>query len=217
MKVNVCYNASMYKKQGKKFKAVLFDLGKVILHFDFTPAFKRLSSATGLSRAQIENFFNKSGLEVLYDGGKITSKKFHMEIKKGLGHSLGFEEFKGIWNRIFKPNPEMLSLIRKLKPRYRLILVSNTNRMHFEYLLKRYPILRHFDEHVLSYKENVRKPDERIYRKAMRACLAKPHEIFYIDDRQDLTEAARQLGFHTFTYKNNLRELIQRMRRLEIL
>lgn len=207
----------MKKNGSKKIKAVLFDLGKVILHFDFTPAFKRLSALTGLSREQIEGFFKSSGLEVLYDGGKITSRRFHSQIKKGLGHDLNFEEFKGIWNRIFKPNLEIVSLIRELKPRYRLILVSNTNQMHFEYILKRYPIVKYFDEHILSYKEKVRKPDERIYRTAMRACRAKAHEILYIDDREDLTAAAKDIGFCTFTYKNNPGKLIQRMRQLEIL
>lgn len=207
----------MPKKRNGKFKAVLFDLGKVILRFDFAPAFKRLSADIGLTPEEISAFFNRSGLEVLYDGGKISSKKFHLEVKKGLGHSLGFDEFKAVWNRIFTPNPKIVTLIRDLEKRTRLVLVSNTNPMHFEYILKRYPVMRYFSDHVLSYREKVRKPDERIYRAAARACMAKPQEIFYIDDRRDLTEAAESIGFHTFTYKNNPRELIRRMRRLEIL
>ena len=205
------------KKTRRKIKAVLFDLGKVILHFDFTPAFRRLSKKTGLEPGKIGDFFNRSGLEVLYDGGKISSRQFHSQVKKGLGHDLDFDEFRAIWNRIFRPNREIVSLIRKLKPRTRLVLVSNTNPMHFEYILKRYPVMGYFDKHVLSYKEKIRKPDERIYRTAMQACQARADEIFYIDDRDDLTEAARHLGFNTFTYKNNPDDLLQRIKQLEIL
>lgn len=207
----------MKRKTGKKIKAVLFDLGKVILHFDFTPAFKRLSAASSKTPQEIDAYFRESGLEVLYDGGKISSKEFHAKVKQGLGHRLSFTEFKEIWNEIFKPNTRIVSLISKLKSRTRLVLVSNTNAMHFEYIAKRYPVLGHFDKHILSYKEKVRKPDERIYRIAIRACGAKPHEILYIDDRHDLTEAAGDIGLHTFTFKNNADELIQRMKKLEIL
>ncbi len=205
------------KVASKKIKAVLFDLGKVILHFDFTPAFKKLSASCLKTPAEIDDYFRRSGLEVLYDGGKISSKEFHDKVKKGLGHQLGFGEFKQIWNEIFKPNREVVSLILKLKGRTRLVLVSNTNAMHFKYLVKRYSILKHFDKHILSYKEKVRKPDERIYRAAIRACRAKPHEILYIDDRLDLTEAADEIGFHTFTFKNNATELVKKMKKLEIL
>ncbi len=202
----------------KKIKAVLFDLGKVILHFDFTPAFSRLSSACSMSPDEIRDYFSKSGLEVLYDGGKISSTEFYSQVKKGLGHDLSFSEFKDIWNRIFTPNVKIVSLIRRLKKRRtRLVLVSNTNPMHFKYILKRYPVMNHFQKHILSYKEKIRKPDARIYRTAIRACRAKPHEIFYIDDRDDLTQAAQAIGFFTFTYKNNPQDLTRRMKQLEII
>ena len=207
----------MRKKRFKKIKAVLFDLGKVILHFDFAPAFRRLSKKTGLEPDEIGDFFKRSGLEVLYDGGKISSRQFHSRVKKGLGHDLDFDEFRAIWNRIFRPNREVVSLIRELKPRTRLVLVSNTNPMHFDYILKHYPVMGTFDKHVLSYKEKIRKPDERIYRTAMQACQARASEIFYIDDREDLTEAARHLGFNIFTYQNNPNDLLQRIKQLEIL
>ena len=205
------------KAPTKKIKAVLFDLGKVILHFDFKPAFKKLSASCLKTPAEIDDYFRRSGLEVLYDGGKISSKEFHDKVKKGLGHRLSFGEFKEVWNEIFKPNREVVSLILKLKDRTRLVLVSNTNAMHFEYIVKRYSILSHFDEHILSYKEKVRKPDGRIYRAAIRACRAKPDEILYVDDRPDLTEAADEIGFHTFTFKNNAGALVKRMKKLEVL
>ena len=188
-------------------KAILFDLGKVILHFNFDPAFQRLSKVSGLPVKEIEDYFVSSGLEVLYDGGKISSNRFYREIKKALGLKIDFSSFKKIWNEIFTPKKDMISLIHKLSKKYRLVLISNTNAMHFEYVLKKYPVIRRFDGLVLSFKEKTRKPDERIYFKAAQACRVKPGEIYYIDDRHDLTDAARDLGFHVFTYQNNFKEL----------
>ena len=198
-------------------QAILFDLGKVLIHFNFEQAFRRLSKHCRYSPQEIENFFIQSGLEVLYDGGKISSRSFYEKFKKALGLRLGFTTFERIWNGVFTPVPGMNRLVGQLEKRYRLVLISNTNAMHFSYALKHYPVLKKFDHYVLSYKEKVRKPDERIYRQAAKACRAKPREIFYIDDRADLTEAASELGFHTFTFRNNRSDLIRTLKKSRIL
>ena len=184
-------------------KAVLFDLGKVLIHFDFEPAFKRLAKHCKKEPVDIRNFFASSGLEVLYDGGKISSRKFYLEVKRGLGFSLSYAQFQRLWNSVFTPVPGMARLVHRVSRHKRLVLVSNTNEMHFSYVKKRYPVLKKFHTHVLSYQEKIRKPDERIYRKALKACGAKAREVLYIDDREDLTSAAKELGFHVYTFKND--------------
>ena len=204
-------------KPHKKIKAVLFDMGKVILDFDFKPAFHRLARSTPLGAQAVEDYFWRSGLEVLYDGGQISSFEFYKEVKRVLKHTLSYGQFKSIWNNVFTQNKEVVLLIRRLSRDTRLVLISNTNAMHYEYVRKKYPVLDHFDSAVLSFKEKTRKPDERIYRTAAKACRAKTREIFYIDDRKDLTEAANALGFRTFTFKNNPKDLIKKMKALKIL
>jgi len=194
-------------------KAVLFDLGKVLIHFDFDPAFKRLAKHCGRKPEEIRAFFASSELEVLYDGGKITSRRFYQEVKRGLKFSLTYEQFERLWNGIFKPVPGMAALVHRVGRTHRLVLVSNTNAMHFAHVKKRYPVLKKFSHHILSYKERIRKPDERIYRAALKACRAKAHEVVYIDDREDLTSAAKELGFHVHTFKNDrpkLEKLLQK-------
>jgi glucose-1-phosphatase len=198
-------------------KAVLFDLGKVLLHFDFTPAFKRLSRHCLHDPETVRRFFLNSELEVLYDGGKIGSAEFYRRVRKGLGLRTDYAGFRDIWNGIFTPVPGMAALVKRLKKKKRLVLISNTNAMHFEYLRGRYPVLGHFDRHILSFKEKVRKPDERIYRTAQKACKALPEEIFYIDDREDLTSAAEELGFHVHTFRNDLSALTAKLREKGVL
>ncbi len=205
------------KKIRTKIKAILFDLGKVLLHFNFEPAFRRLAKHCQYSAKEIEDFFIQSGLEVLYDGGQISSRVFYQKVKEALGLRLNFSAFEKTWNEIFTPVPGMEKLVQELKKQYRLVLISNTNAMHFAYAFKRYPVLKKFDRLILSFKEKIRKPDERIYRKAAKACQAKPNEIFYIDDRADLTQAASELGFNTFTFRNNAPELIRTLKKIDIL
>jgi putative hydrolase of the HAD superfamily len=200
-----------------KIKAILFDLGKVLVHFEFAPAYRRFERATGIPADRIKNYFLTSGIEVLYDGGKITSMEFYRQVKKELGHKLTFTQFKKLWNEIFTPNRPVVNLLQRLKRRYRLVLISNTNAMHYEYIRKKYSFMKCFNAVILSYKEKIRKPDERIYRKAAKACRARPQEILYIDDRSDLIEAAVRMGFCVFTYQNNPKSLFKTMKWLGIL
>ena len=208
----------MSKKEAKPIKAILFDLGNVIFYFSFKNTFSRLQEDCGLDSRSIERRFSASGLEVLYDGGKISSRKFFMETKKLLGLTMDYANFKKTWNDIFNANRPMMDLIRRLDGRHRLVLISNTNAMHFDYLMEmNKPLMKRFDRMILSFKKRIRKPDERIYRAAAAACQVKPDEIFYIDDRQEMTEAARDLGFHAFTYRRNHAELLRTMKGLGIL
>ena len=205
------------KNNSKQIKAVLFDLGKVLLRFNFEPAFRRLARLGPKSPRQIQDFFVRSGLEVLYDGGKISSREFYVRVRQGLGFHASFSEFRSIWNNIFSPIRPMVRLVGQLHGKKRLVLISNTNAMHFDHAKKRYGFLRKFDRHILSYKEKVRKPDAKIYRLASKACRARPEEIFYIDDREDLTQAAEELGFHVHTFKNDFADLMKTLKEKGVL
>lgn len=207
----------MAKKSPRKIRAVLFDLGKVICHFNFEPAFRRLARSSKKSARDVEDYFVASGLEVLYDGGKITTATFYREVKRALGHRLDRRGFERAWNGIFRGNAPIFRTIRRLKKAgYRLVLLSNTNEMHSRYLFKTYPVFKLFDRRIVSWKEKRRKPDHALYRTAIRACGARPEEILYIDDREDLTDAAAELGIVTYTYKYDTPALLRRMKELGI-
>lgn len=197
-------------------KAVLFDLGKVLVDFDFDPAFKRLAQHARCAPEAVKSYFMGSELEVLFDGGKLSNFQFYKRVKKDLRHRATYPEFTKIWNEVFTLKKEMLALLKKLSRHYRIVLISNTNGMHYVHIRDKYKFIHHFDKLILSYKEKIRKPDPRIYQLAMKACCAKAHEIFYIDDRLDLTDAAKELGFHAFTFKNNYSDLKKRMTELGI-
>jgi putative hydrolase of the HAD superfamily len=196
-------------------RAFLFDMGNVLLDFDFEPAFRTLAKAGGKTPEQVRDYFIQSGLEVLFDGGQITSRRFYSEVCKALDLALSYERFERIWNHIFTPDRRMASLVRKLGKKHRLVLLSNTNAMHARHAERRYKsILGLFDRRLYSFREKRRKPDAGLYRLAVRACKAKAGEVFYIDDRADLTEAAAELGLRTFTYRKNFAELERELVRL---
>jgi putative hydrolase of the HAD superfamily len=123
-------------------KAALFDLGNVLLRFDFDPAFRRMAPRCDKPPDAVRRFFAESGLEALYDSGGLSSGAFYSRVRSGLGLRLSYAGFRALWNDIFTPVPGMAALVRRLARDKRLVLISNTNAMHFEYVRKRYPVLR---------------------------------------------------------------------------
>ena len=190
-------------------------MGNVLLDFDFKPALLKLSRHSGVPVQTIADYYNQSGLEVLFDGGKITNRQFYSQARRALNLSLSYEQFAAIWNGIFKPDQKIGRLVQKLSRTHRLVLLSNTNSMHARYIEKRYPgLMGLFDKRLYSFREKRRKPDAGLYRTALRACKAPANQVFYIDDRADFTGAAEELGIHTFTYRKNFSELVGKIQQL---
>jgi putative hydrolase of the HAD superfamily len=191
------------------FKIFVFDLGNVIVPFDHSTIAKRL---IGYSKNQqlysaedIHKFFYKvEELEHQYEEGRISTEEFINRVIDRFELDISSEEFKSIFNDIFfEIDLRMDKLIRTIKARgYPLILLSNTNEMHFEYILRKYPLLRLFDEYILSYKEGVRKPNEMIYRALLKKAKCRPDEIFYTDDILDYVKAAQRLNISAFQFIN---------------
>jgi len=94
---------------------------------------------------------------------------------------------------------EMLEEIAKT---HRLVLLSNTNHIHFEGILTNYPLLRHFHEYVLSYKVGAMKPLPLIYEAAIKAAQCTPEECFFTDDIEAYVQAARKMGIDAVQFQS---------------
>ncbi len=200
-------------------KTFWFDLGNVILYFDLKHSFQKLRPFTPLTlRAMSVYFRNHPTLARDCDTGKIQSQGLYKLLKRDfMIQGLRFGHFKRIWQEIFAPNRPVISLLRKLKDSgYRMILISNTNKLHYDYIQGAYPVIRLFDHHVLSYRIRARKPSKEIFSRALGLSEAAPQEILYIDDHRELIREARRLiGVHGHTFRG-IRELKTHLRKLKI-
>jgi len=203
-------------KNGCRIKTFWFDLGNVILPFDFTPAFQRLSQYAAVSPKKVRGFFEeRPWLEADCDEGRVHGYALYRLLKKSFDlNGLTYHRFKLIWNDIFAENRQVSSMIRKLRAQgYRMILISNTNKLHFDYLRKEYPILRSFHRHILSYELKTRKPVRRIYHAALKVSRAKASEVFYTDDRREFIQAATQdhgVTSHVFRTARGLKNALRK-------
>ena len=156
-------------------KAVIFDLGRVIVPFDFRRGYARIAEMTGIPAAEIPGRIRPTGLVEKFETGRISARDFVRELSAVLGLGCTYEEFCEIWSCIFLPETLISEeLLRAIASRYRLVLLSNTNTIHFEMIRAAYPLLRHFHAFVLSHEVGVMKPSPVIYKKAVEAAGCLP-------------------------------------------
>ncbi len=129
-----------------------------------------------------------------YEVGKVSSLEFFQSLREFLQLSLSFEEFIPIWNDIFLENQEVSQIILSQKGRWKLGLLSNTNPLHFDYVLKIFPILRTFDKWILSHEVGFKKPGVEIFKRAIEWANVDPPKILFIDDMKEHVEVAISLG-----------------------
>jgi len=184
-------------------KAVIFDLGKVIVPFDFKRSYAKLAPLCGISIAEIPARIAPSGLIDLFESGGIEPREFVREFSKLLNLDTSYEDFCEIWASIFLPDtliPD--SMLEGIARGYRLVLLSNTNAIHFEMLRRTYPLLRHFHSFVLSYEVGAMKPLPAIFLRAIEEAQCRPEECFYTDDLAVNIEAARAHGMDAVQFES---------------
>ena len=154
----------------------------------------------------------QNGMNNRFDCGEVSPIEFFQSLKESLQLSLSFEEFTPIWNDIFIENQEVSETILSLKGKWRLGLLSNTDPLHFEYILSKFPIIWAFDKWILSYKEGFKKPNVQIYQRAIEWASVEPRKILFIDDIKGHVEVAISLGMQGihFISAQRLKEEIHR-------
>jgi len=183
-------------------RAVLLDLGNVIVGLDMDRVYRATAAVSPFSVAEIPSRIRAAALYEPYERGEMSSEEFHRRFCEALQiNVVGFAEFCRLWGDMFQPTPLLSSeLLEGLSARCRLVLVSNTNDLHFRWIRQHYPLLEHFHEYVLSYQVGAMKPSVEIYREAIRRAGCQPAECFFADDVAENVEGARRVGIDALLF-----------------
>ncbi|HPR17602.1 MAG TPA: HAD family phosphatase [Candidatus Cloacimonadota bacterium] len=181
-------------------KNIIFDLGKVLIDYDFDLFFRACGFAAGeKDLAQAEDII------ALFDAGKINKKQFYLQMRERFGINLTQTAFESAWLHIFWEDKEMLNLAAECKKRFPIYLLSNTDELHFPFVWQQFPSLRIFAKNLmLSYEMDCVKPELIIFQKGLEKFGLKPEESIFIDDRADNVEAARKIGITSICHRSCL-------------
>ena len=185
-------------------KNVIFDLGNVLVKADFYKVREKLLQ-NGISEEEFMDVFARSNkIQMEFESGIINIEQFLDTCIELLNGAVSKEIFIECFNGMFDEITEMKEFLANLagSRKYKIYLLSNTNPLHFEYILEKYNYVNLIENFLLSYKLGCLKPESYIYEKVIRENNLIPEETVFIDDLEENCQSAGKLGIKTIQYKN---------------
>jgi len=192
------------KPQIRKPKAVIFDIGRVIVRLQPEAAFAPL--ATSISNRSAETVWTLIQRDARWNDwqeGRMNPREWHRHLTQQLEISLEFEQFCACWNMALHPETILSErLFGMLAEHCKLAVLSNTDPIHSEWMEAKFPFLTHFPVRIYSWRVGASKPSAKIYRVALNSLGVEAGEAFYVDDIPEFVEAAHGIGIDACIFKN---------------
>lgn len=181
---------------------VVFDLGKVLVDFDYSIAGRRIAAQSDISASEVQAFLDHSPLLVRYETGLMTRQEFFEEVRKTTGFRGSIGEFSEFFADIFTEIPPMVGLHAMLRQkRIPTYIFSNTNDLAITHIRRRFPFFGNFDGYILSYEVGAMKPDVKIYSALERLTGLRGSYLLYLDDRPENIATGAARGWQTILHE----------------
>lgn len=186
-----------------KLRAIIFDIGRVLIRVDIASAMSGLADGVSLSPEEVWSALQKDPRWKDWQEGRMSPQDWHLHVSRRLGSKLSFDQFVEVWNRALDPTPIVEdAFLAKLAKKYRLALLSNTDSLHVAHMEKTYGFFELFPARIYSCRVGASKPNPIIYKEALQACKVRAHEAVYVDDIPAYAQAATQLGMHGIAFQS---------------
>jgi putative hydrolase of the HAD superfamily len=193
---------------------VVFDFGNVLGFFSHRKSAEQVAAYTKMSAEAVQAYLYGGKLEEDYESGHISTADYTAMARETCHLTCTDEQFAIAYSDMFWPNDDVCALVPQLRGKYRLLLLSNTNDLHYRQFHEQFrDVLRNFDSLVLSHEIGIRKPKPGIYHECLRRAERPAAECVFIDDLPTNVEAARACGLHGLVYRrgDDLRDELARL------
>ncbi len=175
----------------------IFDMGNVIIDIDFKRVLGVWSNLSGTPLATLSERFSMGEVFQKHERGEISDEEFAAELSHEMGIALSFEQFSLGWQAVFVGlRTEVIDIFKRLREQgHRVVVLSNTNRLHLNYWPAHYPeIAANTDALYLSQDLGMRKPEPRIFEYVLGQEGVTASQAVFFDDVIENVEAARLMG-----------------------
>jgi FMN phosphatase YigB (HAD superfamily) len=177
-------------------KAVIFDLGKVLLDFDYRIAGCKLAARSNMAADAFTASLLHSDLLLQYETGLSNKEEFFQGLCRKTGYCGDFDEFARSFGDIFSPIEPMIALHRELRQQgFPTFIFSNTNDLAVDHIRRAYPFFADFDGYIFSFEHRCMKPDAGLYAVVEKISGRSGPELLYLDDRLENIQAAIVRGW----------------------
>jgi putative hydrolase of the HAD superfamily len=177
-------------------RAVVFDLGGVVVDYDFSHALTVWQEASRLAPAALRDAFRFDDPYGQLELGTLDANAYFAHLQRALCLDCGHDVIERGWNAIFQGRIDAtLALIDGIRGAVPCHALSNTNALHLDEIRRLYPdLLTRFEQVFASHEIGARKPQPEAFHHVLRAIGVPAHEVLFFDDRQDNVEAAIACG-----------------------
>jgi len=193
---------------------VVFDLGKVLVDFDYSIAARKVAARSTKSLQDLASFLSVSPLLIQYEIGAVNRQEFFEQIRDAVGFQGGLAEFGGYFADIFTEIPPIIALQVELRQRgFKTYIFSNTNDLAIEHVERNFPFFKNFDGYIYSCEVGAMKPDAKIYEAMEKLCGRSGADIIYLDDRSENIQAGLARGWRAILHETpeNTRAVIEKL------
>lgn len=192
----------------KEIRNLLVDFGGVLINLDRQRCIENFKKLGLTDADEMLGLFQQQGVFMQQEQGLITSAEFHDAIREKIGKQVTDEQIDAAWNSFLVDIPGYkLDFLLKLREKYVVYLLSNTNEIHWRWSCEHvfpyrgFRVEDYFEKIYLSYEMKLMKPDAAIFEAVLSDAGIDPQQTFFIDDSEANCETARSLGISTYTPK----------------
>lgn len=180
----------------------LFDLGNTLIKLAYERVLESICRDATITRDELVEILEEPGGYRDMERGAVSFWDFYEFLTDKTGYRGSVRDFHAVWSDFFDgPIPGVEDLLERIRAKYRVAFLSNSNEVHAEAIPKQFPTLfRKDDRFVFSHRFKVAKPDPEIFRRALEIIGALPQHVVFIDDLIENVNAARSVGIQAFQF-----------------
>lgn len=185
---------------------IIFDLGNTLVYFDFCYFYDRVAlHEKNLNARSFRNFIISRKYDLKITRGTLSIKDFFKILKRKFKLKIGYSDFLFFYSDIFWVNVQMKIFLEKIAriKRFNILLLSNTDPVHINFIDRNFPFVRLLKKRVLSYKVKLNKPQKKIFQYALQKFKLDPGKTLLIDDVKENVRVSESLGMKAIHYKNH--------------
>jgi HAD superfamily hydrolase (TIGR01509 family) len=180
----------------------LFDLGNVLIKLAYERVLAAICSQALVDRDALVDLLEGAGGYRDMERGAVSFYDFYEFLTERAHYRGSIREFQEVWSDFFDgTTPGIEDLLDKVRERYRVGFLSNSNEVHSELIPRAFGVLfRREDRFLFSHRLKVAKPDPEIFRRAAEILGALPQHLIFVDDLLENVLAARGVGMTAFQF-----------------
>lgn len=183
-------------KTSGRIRNIIFDIGGVLVNFDYDIILRRLAHQSPLTVGEIRACIIDSPEHRDFDKGRISGPQFHAFVVRKIHLNMNYGQFFEAWSDMFWPEDPMLNLASVLGDRYELHLLSNTDEIHYTEFRQLHRLTELTPRWGLSFKLGAMKPEVAIFERFLQQFHLRSAESIFIDDLAENVRGARRAGLH---------------------